>query len=355
MGKIAIVGFHNLHLMQFLYKYTEILDKYNVEYDVLYWERDEVQYPIKFNGIPIKYSYVTSNYTSKRKKILGYLKCRSFFIKKIKENQYDRIILLTTQTAIALSPLVLKRYRNRFIFDFRDLTMEKNPIYRYVEMQLIKQSSFVAISSPGFIDVLQKDHQYIISHNCKNLEFNSGSLSKKIPLRMTFWGIVRQEDYQKKICDKFGNDNRFELYYHGEGCTMSLANYCEKHKYDNIKFTGRYYPEDIPDFAEKTDILLNLYENEGKQEYALTVKLYDAVRYHIPMLISKGSYMERYLKEYSFAKAIDLNSVDNSEIIGWYSQLKEENLIKDFECFVKQVYRDDEVFEEKLMKFIRNI
>ena len=56
MGKIAIVGFHNLHLMQFLYKYTEILDRHNVEYDVLYWERDEVKYPIKFNGTPIKYS-----------------------------------------------------------------------------------------------------------------------------------------------------------------------------------------------------------------------------------------------------------------------------------------------------------
>ena len=69
MGKIAIVGFHNLHLMQFLYKYTEILDRYNVEYDVLYWERDEVKYPIKFNGTPIKYSYITSNYMPKWKKI----------------------------------------------------------------------------------------------------------------------------------------------------------------------------------------------------------------------------------------------------------------------------------------------
>lgn len=26
MSKIAIVGVHNLHLMQFLYKYTDILD-----------------------------------------------------------------------------------------------------------------------------------------------------------------------------------------------------------------------------------------------------------------------------------------------------------------------------------------
>ena len=37
MSKIAIVGVHNLHLMQFLYKYTDILDSRGISYDVLYW------------------------------------------------------------------------------------------------------------------------------------------------------------------------------------------------------------------------------------------------------------------------------------------------------------------------------
>lgn len=166
MGKIAIVGFHNLHLMQFLYKYTEILDRYNVEYDVLYWERDEVKYPIKFNGTPIKYSYITSNYMPKWKKIFGYLKCRRFFINQIKKNKYDKLILLTTQTAIALSPLVLAQYKERFILDFRDLTMEKLPPYKAVEMQLIKHAAFVSISSPGFIEFLSSKGDYVLSHNC---------------------------------------------------------------------------------------------------------------------------------------------------------------------------------------------
>lgn len=228
MGKIAIVGFHNLHLMQFLYKYTEILDRYNVEYDVLYWERDEVKYPIKFNGISIKYSYITSNYMPKWKKVLGYLKCRRFFINQIKKNKYDKLILLTTQTAIALFPLVLARYKERFIFDFRDLTMEKLPLYKAVEMQLIKHAAFVSISSPGFIEFLSSKGDYVLSHNCKNLLVNKKDMSKDKPIRITFWGMVRQEAFQKRICDKFGNDNRFILSYHGEGCTEQLAEYCQE-------------------------------------------------------------------------------------------------------------------------------
>lgn len=354
MGKIAIVGFHNLHLMQFLYKYTEILDRYNVEYDVLYWERDEVKYPIKFNGISIKYSYITSNYMPKWKKVLGYLKCRRFFINQIKKNKYDKLILLTTQTAIALSPLVLARYKERFIFDFRDLTMEKLPLYKAVEMQLIKHAAFVSISSPGFIEFLSSKGDYVLSHNCKNLLVNKKDMSKDKPIRITFWGMVRQEAFQKRICDKFGNDNRFILSYHGEGCTEQLAEYCQEKGYSNICLTGRYYPEDIENFVADTDILLNLYENEGKQEHALTVKLYDGVRYQLPMLVAKDSFMERYLKDYHFAKAIDLERVKPEEIIEWYSQLREDVLNLEFKRFAKQIELDDGIFESKLMKFAGN-
>ena len=46
--KLAIVGFHNLHLMQFLYKYTDIFDKHGIDYDVIYWDRD-MDSTIKYN------------------------------------------------------------------------------------------------------------------------------------------------------------------------------------------------------------------------------------------------------------------------------------------------------------------
>lgn len=290
----------------------------------------------------------------KWKKIFGYLKCRRFFINQIKKNKYDKLILLTTQTAIALSPLVLAQYKERFILDFRDLTMEKLPPYKAVEMQLIKHAAFVSISSPGFIEFLSSKGDYVLSHNCKNLLVNKKDTSKDEPIRITFWGMVRQEAFQKRICDKFGNDNRFILSYHGEGCTEQLAEYCQEKGYSNICLTGRYYPEEIENFVADTDILLNLYENEGKQEYALTVKLYDGVRYQLPMLVAKDSFMEQYLKDYHFAKAIDLGRVKPEEISEWYSQLREDMLNLEFKRFAKQIELDDRIFESKLMKFVEN-
>lgn len=101
MNKIAIVGFHNLHLMQFLYKYTDIFDKNNISYDVLYWDRDmDPNLKCKaFKGNSISYRYKMSNYQPKAKKIHGFVGCMRYFCKIIKKNKYDHIILLTTQTA----------------------------------------------------------------------------------------------------------------------------------------------------------------------------------------------------------------------------------------------------------------
>ena len=98
MNKIAIVGFHNLHLMQFLYKYTDIFDKNNISYDVLYWDRDmDSNLKCKaFKGNSISYRYKMSNYQPKAKKIHGFVGCMRYFCKIIKKNKYDHIILLIT-------------------------------------------------------------------------------------------------------------------------------------------------------------------------------------------------------------------------------------------------------------------
>ena len=147
MKRIGIIAFHNLHLMQFLYKYTDILDEQGIDYDVLYWNRDGVEYEKKFKGRAIRFDYPTSNYCSGIKKICGFLKCRDFFIRMIKQNQYNKLILLTTQTAVALSNIALIKYKNRYVFDFRDITKENNKLYETLVKCLINKSAFTSISS----------------------------------------------------------------------------------------------------------------------------------------------------------------------------------------------------------------
>lgn len=351
MKRIGIIAFHNLHLMQFLYKYTDILDEQGIDYDVLYWNRDGVEYEKKFKGRAIRFDYPTSNYCSGIKKICGFLKCRAFFIRMIKQNQYNKLILLTTQTAVALSNIALIKYKNRYVFDFRDITKENNKLYETLVKCLINKSAFTSISSRGFLETIGENGKIQMSHNCRNLVCMEKALVKKQPVKITFWGMIRQIEFQKKICDYFGNDSRFELYYHGEGHTDELRLYSENKRYSNIYFTGRYFAEEISSFAESTHILMNLYENDTQQKPALTVKLYDGIRYGLPMLITKNSYMEEFVGRKSFAYYFSFAEDDKENILRWYEKIQPEEMYLEYKMMVSQINKDEMQFKNRLLTF----
>lgn len=351
MSKIAIVGVHNLHLMQFLYKYTDILDSRGISYDVLYWDRDmdsSIKYKT-FSGNKIAYRYKMSNYQPKWKKVKGFIGCIKFFCKIIRDKKYDHIILLTTQTALPVYILSKTVRNSKYIFDYRDLTYEQNSICKKIIKKLITESQFTAISSMGFKKVLGESNKFVVSHNVSNLKMEFLPKQQNQNIRIVFWGMIRQVEWNKKICDVFGNVSGIELVYRGEGHTEELKEYCAK--YQNITFTGRYTTDQISSFAEQTDVLLNLYANDAQQKLAMTVKLYDAIRYGLPMLISKGSYMAEIMETNKYAYITDIDNFDFEEFIKWYQNLNLKSYPYEKEYI--QIRDDDQYFEQRLLQFIK--
>lgn len=353
MEKIAIVGLHNLHLMQFLYKYTDLLDEKGVKYDVLYWDRD-LDGSIKskpFNGNPIAFNYKMSNYQPKYKKIIGFVRCIHYMNQTIKKRQYDRVILLTTQTALPLY-FLNRDIRNRvnFIFDYRDLTYERIAVCKKIIQRIIAKSEFTAISSLGFKEILGESDKFLLSHNVSHIIRTPAPVTNYGRIRLVYWGTIRQVEFNKRICDVFGNDSRFEIFYHGEGYDRELRAYCEERGYKSVRFSGRYMVSQIEEFAANTDILLNLYENDEQQKLALTVKLYDGIRYGLPMLIARNSYMEKMMDKNSNVCSIDINCVNIDDIVAWYQTLNRCEY--PYEAVVEQIRKDDMIFKKTLMTFI---
>lgn len=112
------------------------------------------------------------------------------------------------------------------------------------------------------------------------------------------------------------------------------------------------YPEQIKTFAEQTDILLNLYDNEGKQEYALTAKLYDGIRYGIPMLISKGSFMESFIGSKQMVYYFSFADTDKDNIILWYKSLDRKVLQDEAKKIIEMINKDEKMFKNKLLEFV---
>lgn len=346
---IGILGFNDLHLMQYLYKYTNILDEHGAEYDVVFWDRSERSEPVGFKGNAVAFEYSLNTYLPFWKKIGGFVKYARFMRKQIKEKKYDHLIILTTQTAIPLYDLLVGRYKGRFIYDYRDITREKQFFFfKKMVQKLIRCSYRTAMSSKGFLQEIgvEKTDRIIVAHNtqyaCNKSEY-SVKLEKQEPIRIVYWGMVRQLEHNKLVCDAFGKDSRFELIYHGDGYYEELRDYCRKKCYANVSFTGRYSTSSIPQFVETTDILNCLYENDEIQKCAMPVKAYDAIHYRLPVLITSGSYLAEYYNELYGAKAIEIKTVKNiSDIVySWYMSLVGKRIEESYQAMELQVFDDD--------------
>lgn len=192
MGKIAIIGLHDLYRMQFLYKYTDILDDEGIDYDVICWNRRSEKELITkgFKGRKYEFSYEMDNQKSKIGKIPGYIESVCYAKGIIDKNKYDKYILLTTQTALPIYFLNRKVRSGRFVFDYRDITYENNPICKKLIKRIIEHSVFTAMSSMGFTEVTGESNRIILSHNEKNITSqhvnkNSG---KENVIRFSYWG-----------------------------------------------------------------------------------------------------------------------------------------------------------------------
>ena len=357
---IAIIGFCDLCYMQYLYKYTTILDAHEIKYEVIYWNRDSAVSNISFRGTPVPFYYGIDTYQSFGKKIVSFFRYARYIRNIVKKRKYKKLIILTTQTAIVMWDILLFRYNGKYIYDYRDITKEKKSrLFSKMVQLLLKQSCYSMVSSMGFLTELNitERKNIVMSHNRQFACCHSGyktNIHQKEPIQIVYWGIVRQVEHNKKLCDLFGNDPRFVVWYHGNGFYKELMAYCDEKGYKNIKFTGKYSPDKIESFVKNTDIIHGIYENDTEQKPALPVKLYDAVYYRIPMLVNAGSYLAQYTKSLSGVLSVDMESKnDITECIYlWYKALSNQKVENDYEKLERDIYHDDINFEKKLLTFI---
>lgn len=349
---IGIFSFLSLRYAQFVYKYTNILDEQTIPYEIVIWNRDSLEKPKKKNWI--FYEYPLDSFQPFYKKIRGFLSFSMYMRKMIKDRKYDKIIILTTQTAIPLYDILLRKYKNKYIYDYRDVTFENLKLYRVLVNSLIRNSNFTAISSKGFINNLNASSKFVMSHNTRDFRITPIKKTFSDKIRVVFWGMIRQLEYNKKICDVFSKDDRFELIYHGEGYRRELESYCNQNNYKNIKFTGSYKLDDIRKFAINTDLMLNCYENDRKQKPAMTVKFYDALQFGIPMLVSKDSYMSHIVLKHGIGFAVNMNNHESlNDVYNWYTNIK-YTVSDRMSPVIAEIREDDAFFTRKLIEFCKD-
>ncbi|MEG1965818.1 MAG: hypothetical protein RR064_06675 [Oscillospiraceae bacterium] len=276
MKKIAILSAVNVKHMSLSSIYTEELKKLNIKFDLIYMDKYNIEEEFDANNI-FKFVNVINHEDGKLLKILQYFKFRKYAIKKIKENNYDFVIVWNDVAILMFADYFAKKMKNKYCLNIRDYCGEKNKFIYNRFKKTILNSAFTTISSDGFLSFLPHyDYISVHSMNLKILQdipVRNDFREPGSPIRITFIGNVRFFDMNKKIMDVFKNDERFILGYYGTNSEI-LKEYAEKNDIKNVDFFGSFPVEQTKEFIEKSDIINNLYGNGNiALTSALSIKL----------------------------------------------------------------------------------
>ena len=299
--KILIVGFTKIKYMPYMNFYLEDIDTTTNDVHLLYWNRDLNEETTDFLADVTLHEFrcKQEDDVSKLSKIGSFIKFRKYAKKLLKREQFDFVIILHSLPGVLICNTLAKRFKNKYIFDYRDSTYEGFAPFKRIIAKLVKNSAATFVSSDAFRRFLptECEDKIFTSHNMlmdslshRDEKEKFGVSSDKI--RIAFWGFIRHEEINRELIKKISADNRFELHYYGreQQVALNLKHYAKEINAENVFFHGEYKPRDRYEFVRSTDIIHNVYKDDNMM-LAMGNKYYDAAIFYIPIMSMTGSFM----------------------------------------------------------------
>ncbi len=197
------------------------------------------------------------------------------------------------------------------------------PFLKAIEKHIIKSSKLTVMTSLGFKEYFfdkRKVDNVLIQPNklnsCfKNFKRLSISDVSQSSYRFAFIGAIRYADtvlrFAKVIGKSFPNH---EFHFYGESAAVDYF-MKETSEFSNIYFHGKYKnPEDLASIYDKVDIVISAYHTDSLNErIAEPNKLYETIFFLKPIVVSKGTFIEKQVLKYNCGFAIDCYSETSIE------------------------------------------
>lgn len=356
--KILLLGFGKIAYMPYMHFYLQTLPE--AEFELVYWDRDgkpdspvpeQIRKAYKFEAhleeqMPLK------------AKLKYFYRYRRFVKKVLGQNRYDRIVVLHTTPGLTVLDLITRRYKDKYILDFRDVTYERVGFYRKLVARLANNAALVYVSSDAFRKFLPKLNTICTIHNFsgEDLEHRGAmTRAKDGVIRVVFWGLVRQLEVNKAFMTALGNDPRFELHYYGrmqqEGREMEA--FSREKGYTNVFFHGSYLPAQRYDFAKNTELLHNVYNLGQTTRNAMGNKYYDGIIFGIPQICTAGSFMGEAVEKHGIGIAVEPEDPALADrLYDYFRQLDAEAFNKNCRQELERVTAEQNDAKEKLRNFM---
>ena len=362
--KVLLLGFGKIAYMPYMNFYLDTLQGKNIQFELIYWDRDGKPDATVPKSISKAYKFEAhlEEQLPFKKKLKYFAKYRKFAMRILKHTKYDKIIVLHTTPGLTLLDYLVRKYKGRYLLDFRDVSYEYIPLYRKLVGILSENSAVTFVSSNAFRKFLPTGKNIYTIHNYLEDSLNHIGLRSSLPrkrdvLRVSYWGLVRQVEVNQRLIDALGGDPRFELHYYGrmqqDGRDMQA--YAEQKGYSNVFFHGAYMPTDRYDFAANTDLLHNVYDLGHTMGNAMGNKYYDGIIFEIPQICTEDSYMGDLVKQARLGCTFDLNGLNIADSIwNYYASIDWKEFQKNCAAELQAIEEEQQDAKDKLLLFIKN-
>ena len=358
--RVLIAGFTTKKYMPYLDKYLEVLKQHSCDYDIVYMDRSDDSESVKIGN---EYYFNYKMPIEKRiwSKFLPYWGYMCYVGKILREGDYDKIIFLTTAPAVLLAKFYLNKYKNKYILDYRDYTFEKIGLYRKLVERIIDDSYASFISSKGFEKFVGEHKNLFLTHNISNVEdacclTSNEEITQNIIIG--FVGCVRYFDVNSTLIDKLKNSEEIKLSYVGPAYDdCNLKEYCQENKIENVSFIDSFDNKEKANLYKKITVVNSIYSLKSPEVLqAIPNRLYDAAIYKRPILVAKGTYLEKIVNKYGLGIAVDVYEDDLNSIIEEYLRAFDYKEFNE-KCnrFLQDVLRDEKQWYELVSSFLEDV
>jgi succinoglycan biosynthesis protein ExoL len=270
----------------------------------------------KINLIPLDYLN-DSSYKNRISKYIKHIFIIKNLLKKIKPtnimvNNIDTLLLLLICTKFKTKTIIMQ------ISDAREYIFQKS--FKSLVLKQLEKIFFkyfiskMVLTSPKFFSeyycnffkkpVFILENKPLLTNLPKKLPKKTNTDSIKIGIVGLF---LRNKEYCELV-DELKNNKNVEIHFYGLGKYEDLIKEFEK-KHKNIFYHGPFnFFEDISKIYSSIDLIFAIYDSEIKNNtLALPNKLYEAMYFQTPILVSSNTYLSDIVSKYEIGYCLKYN------------------------------------------------
>lgn len=320
-----------------VYKEAKYLVSRDFDVEILCWDRENeyVDREVEvINGIKIKRFFPYAEYGTRFKQFKPFIRfikeCKDYL--KDKEYQY----LHCHDLDGAITGYFIKEKNVKAIFDMHEFyeVEGKNQKIRYLLRLIVnylqnKSDYIIHVNEvqTNVMSIKNKRKLIYLPNYPEKKNYEECEKSESDSLRISYIGAVRQYNELKNLMDACKKMRNVEIAIHGAGVAYKKLNSI-KSDYDNVSVTGKYDFTQSAKLYSQADLLYALYPTTSLQYLtSYPVKLYETIITKTPIIVSKGTVLEEFVKEYGIGFVVDGSNVE--EIRGLIKYINKNRHILD--------------------------